>query len=154
MNGGSRVRASADALVCFCLHASHFDDACSGATLWWLLLPDWMFSPLHIKACLRCVLAGFSPGRLDGNLALLNEIKLRERERESAVNTIRQKYRTFSSCLPNIWTSLWTIIQAQHCTLIYNPGFKKKRRSERQQENWSKWTFTAAHISSEAHTNV
>ena len=98
MNGGSRVRASADALVCFCLHASHFDDACSGATLWWLVLPDWMFSPLHIKACLRCVLAGFSPGRLDGNLALLNEIKLRERERAPLTPSGRNTERSVHVC--------------------------------------------------------
>ena len=34
-----------------------------------MVLPDWVFFPLHIKACLRCVLAGFSPGRLYRNLA-------------------------------------------------------------------------------------
>ena len=34
----------------------------------------WVFSLLHIKTCLQCVLAGFSPGRLYGNLALLKGV--------------------------------------------------------------------------------
>ena len=72
---------------------------------------------LHIKACLRCVLARFSPGRLYGNLAL-SWTKL-NCERAPFTNArmnmftimfIRQRYSTFSSCLPKIWTSSWTIV--------------------------------------------
>ena len=50
----------AESEVCF--HA-HFDGACSGATLWWLVLLVFRY----IKACSRCVLAGFP---LEGSMVL------------------------------------------------------------------------------------
>ena len=56
-------------LLHFCLHTSHFGDTCGGATVVAGAARLGVF-PLHIKACLRCVSAGFLPGRLYGNLAL------------------------------------------------------------------------------------
>ena len=82
---------------------------------WWLLLPDLVFFPLHIKACLRCVLARFSPGGLYGNLApywtKLNweSVPFTDiRMNAFTVTFIRQKYCTFSSRSPKIWTSSGT----------------------------------------------
>ena len=58
----------------------------------------------------------FSPGRLDGNLALcwrkLNcENAVHKRQNELVHNNVHQaEYNTFSSRSPKIWTSSWTIV--------------------------------------------
>ena len=57
--------------------------------------------PLHIKACLRCVSAGF---RLEGSMG-------NARMNLFTIMFIRQKeYSTFSSCSPKIWMSSWMIV--------------------------------------------
>lgn len=72
--------------------------------LWWLLLPEWGFfpPPLHVSACLRCVLAIF----------FMETWQSHERscERMPFTNAWINAFTGIWRVCPKIWRSLWTIV--------------------------------------------
>ena len=72
-----------------------------------------------LRDCSRCVVAGFSPGRLCRNLAPYWTKSNWESKpfTDTSMNSftvtfvLQQDYSTFSSRSPKIWTSSWTVVQ-------------------------------------------